>query len=241
MRRVLVTRPEPGSARTAARLRELGFEPLVLPLSKTMPLAVDGAAVPEGVAAVAVTSANALSHAPASLIGKLAALPCHAVGERTATAARAAGFHAVEAGPGDAAALAAAIAPRLAGKRLVYLCGRERFPLFEDRLAAAGVPVTPIETYRTVATEPSDESVLALLAGKPADSILLYSVKAAQAAAALARRPALAPWLGGMAVFSLSARIDAAFRVQCGGRKGAMHVAQKSDEEALLALLRAEG
>ncbi|THF57533.1 uroporphyrinogen-III synthase [Ollibium composti] len=240
MRRVLVTRPEPGATRTAGRLRQLGFEPLVLPLSATKPLAVDDAAVPDDAAAVAVTSANALRHAPHRLIGRLTALACHAVGERTAAAAQAAGFHAVEAGPGDAAGLAEAIAPQLVGKRLVYLCGRERFPLFEDRLAEAGVRITAIETYDTVAVEPPDATVLSLLGGRAADAVLLYSVKAAEAAARLVRHTALIPALENAAVFCLSARIDAAFRV-AGDGKGARHVAATPDEEALMALLRAKG
>lgn len=241
MRRVLVTRPEPGATRTAERLRQLGFEPLVLPLSATKPLAVNGAAVPDDTAAVAVTSANALRHAPPGLIGRLAALACHAVGERTAVAAQAAGFHIVKAGPGDAAGLADAIAPQLVGKRLVYLCGRERFPLFEDRLAEAGVRITAIETYDTVAVESSDTAVLSLLGGRPADAILLYSVKAAETAARLVRRAALMPVLENAAIFSLSARIDAAFRTTGDDCQGARHVAAKPDEEALMALLPAKG
>lgn len=241
MRRVLVTRPQPGAARTAGRLRDFGFEPLVLPLSQTKPLPVNGACVPNDAAALAVTSANAVRHAPAKLIDRLAALPCHAVGERTAAAAREAGIRSVQVGLGDAATLAAAISSGLAAKRLVYLCGRERFPAFEDAMAASGVRVAPIETYDTVAVEHSDETVVSLLGGWPVDAMLLYSVKAAQAAAGLLRRPALAAGLRGVAVFSLSARIDATFKTESRDHKGAMYVAPRPDEEALLALLRAKG
>lgn len=241
MRRVLVTRPQPGAARTAGRLLQLGFEPLVLPLSLTTPLAVDVACIPNDAAAVAITSANAVRHAPAALIDRLAALPCHAVGERTATAAREAGFRGVQAGPGDAVALAGTIAPELAGKALVYLCGRERFSVFEDAMVAAGVRVTALETYDTTEVEHADETVLALLGGLSVETILLYSVKAAHAAAGLFRRPALAAGLRGAAVFSLSARIDAAFRAESGDHRGPMVIAPRPDEEALLALLRAKG
>ncbi|MBN9274460.1 MAG: uroporphyrinogen-III synthase, partial [Mesorhizobium sp.] len=216
-------------------------EPLVLPLSQTTPLAVDMATLPADAVAVAVTSANALRHAPAGLIRRLADLPCFAVGERTAAAARAAGFGAVKAGPGDAAALADVIAPEHAGKRLVYLCGRERFALFEDRLAAAGVPVSAVETYDTLAADPADETLLALLGGQPVDAVLLYSVKAAEAAAGFFHRPALAAGLAGAAVLSMSGRIDAAFKAALGDREGATFIAAKPDEEALLALLRAKG
>jgi len=238
MRRVLVTRPEPGAAHTAGRLRQLGFEPLVLPLSETKPSVVDMATVPEGAAAVAVTSASAVRHAPSGLIERLALLPCHAVGERTAAAARIAGFRTVEAGPGDATALADGIAPVLAGTALVYLCGHERFPAFEERLTAAGVQVWSVETYDTVALDPPDEAVHALLGGARADALLLYSAKAAQAAGRLYRRADLAPWLADAAVLSLSRRIAAVFAAACPGHRGTMQVAPRPDEDALLALLR---
>ncbi|TJX45058.1 MAG: uroporphyrinogen-III synthase, partial [Mesorhizobium sp.] len=38
MLRVLVTRPEPGASRTARKLEEMGFEPLLLPLTETVAL-----------------------------------------------------------------------------------------------------------------------------------------------------------------------------------------------------------
>mgnify|MGYP000900718465 CR=1 FL=1 len=50
--RVLVTRPEPGACRTAAKLRTFGFDPVILPLSRTRPLAVPEEAVPADAVAV---------------------------------------------------------------------------------------------------------------------------------------------------------------------------------------------
>ena len=50
--RVLVTRAEPQASRTAAKLRALGHEPLVAPLSETRPVAAGLRT--EGVAALAV-------------------------------------------------------------------------------------------------------------------------------------------------------------------------------------------
>ncbi|RVD11473.1 uroporphyrinogen-III synthase, partial [Mesorhizobium sp. M7A.F.Ca.ET.027.02.1.1] len=38
MLRVLVTRPEPGASRTAHRLEEAGFQPVLLPLTETKAL-----------------------------------------------------------------------------------------------------------------------------------------------------------------------------------------------------------
>ncbi|TIM00109.1 MAG: uroporphyrinogen-III synthase, partial [Mesorhizobium sp.] len=80
MRRVLVTRPEPGASRTAQRLEDLGFKPILLQLTETVALPVDADRVAANAAAVAVTSANAVRHAPKEISAALAGLPCHAVG-----------------------------------------------------------------------------------------------------------------------------------------------------------------
>jgi uroporphyrinogen-III synthase len=237
--RVLVTRPEPGASRTAAKLRAMGFEPVVLPLSETGPLAVPRDPIPENAAAVAVTSANAIRHAPPDLMDRLTALPCRAVGRRTADAARAAGFGQVEEGPGDAAGLAERIGGEFAGKVLVHLCGRERFPGFEERLAAAGVQVRPIETYDTVAMDYSDDAVLSRLSDQPPDALLLYSAKAADAARKLAARPVLQSLFRRARVYALSERIAAAYRPIPSG--GGIRVAPTPTEEALLALLARAG
>ena len=229
--RVLVTRPEPGAARTAARLRALGLDAILLPLSETRPLSVDPDAAAPDTAAVAVTSANALRHAPPALIARLAALPCHAVGKRTAEAARAAGFRTVTEGPGDAAGLARLVATDLAGRKLAYLCGRMRFPGFEDCLSRAGVTVCPIETYDTLAVGYSDEAVRERLSAGPVNAVLLYSVKAAEAARDLIAKPALAGLFENARILALSERIGAAFGP-------AAVTPPRPDEDDLLALLR---
>ena len=229
--RVLVTRPEPGAARTAGRLRALGLDAIVLPLSETRPLSVEPNTVAPDVAATAVTSANALRHAPSALIARLAALPCHAVGKRTAEAARAASFRTVTEGPGDAAGLARSIAAGLAGQKLAYLCGRVRFPGFEDCLAKAGVTVCPVETYDTLAVAYSDQEAGARLSTGSVDTVLLYSVKAAEAARDLIARPALAGLFENARILALSQRIGAAFGP-------AAVTPSRPDEDDLLALLR---
>lgn len=231
--RVLVTRPEPGASRTAAKLRAMGFEPVLLPLSETKPLAIPRDPIPESAVAVAITSANAIRHAPPGLIRRLAALPCHTVGKRTAEAARTIGFQQIEEGPGDAAGLAEVIGEGLAGKILIYLCGRDRFPGFEERLSATGVQVRPIETYETIAMHHSDDAVLSRLSGRPVDAVLLYSAKAAEAARKLAERPALRSPLFRTRVYALSERIAAAYRLSTDE----IHVAPTPNEETLLALL----
>ncbi len=128
--KLLVLRPEPGASETAERARAMGLEPVVVPLFAIK--AVAGPPVEAGLyEAVLLTSANGARHAPAGLT----ALPCFAVGESTAAAARSAGFDEVRTGPCDGAAAAAMMAA--AGvKKAVHPCGREHLAV-----EAAGVAI----------------------------------------------------------------------------------------------------
>ncbi|RAZ74853.1 uroporphyrinogen-III synthase [Mesorhizobium atlanticum] len=233
MVRVLVTRPEPGASRTARRLEALGFQPVLLPLTETRPLPVETSIGADAIA-VAVTSANAVRHAPRALIASLAELPCHAVGKRTAEACRAAGFLVVTEGPGDAEALADLIAGGVAGKAIVYLCGLVRFQAFEQRLTAAGVDVQPIETYDTTGMDYSDADVVARLSGRPVEAALLYSAKASAALVSLIARPALRQLFEKTQFLTLSARVAGPLEGIAGQAIG---IASQPEEDALLALL----
>lgn len=227
--RVLVTRPEPGASRTARRLEALGYEPIVLPLSETRPVAVDLAMLPESPAAVALTSANAVRHAPRDVLRRLAALPCSVVGAATAEAAQTAGFTDIREGPGDADGLARIlIAERLSGL-VVYLCGRLRRPDFETTLVDSGIKIHAIETYDTVALEP--EHLPAAIG--PGDAALLYSAVAAEAFAVLAARQE-GVGLRRLPLLCLSERIARPLRPRFDDN---IAVAAKPDEASLLSLL----
>jgi uroporphyrinogen-III synthase len=99
-RAILITRPEPGAAETARALAALGWDPVLAP---ALTLAVLPFKPPPSCQALVITSRAAARALPP------AALPVFAVGEATATEARAHGFGDVEAAAGDAAALAALI------------------------------------------------------------------------------------------------------------------------------------
>ena len=238
MRRVLVTRPEPGASQTARRLEAAGFVPILLPLFETHALFVDRASIPSQVGAVAVTSANAIRHAPRELVAALAPAPCFAVGEKTAETARAAGFLLVTEGQGDAEALARTIIAAGSDKQLVYLCGRVRRPAFEEMLAAAGIAVSAIEVYDAVGIEYAPGAANSALGGLPVDAALLYSAEAAKALAELTGRPELADLFENTAFLCLSARI--AETLQRNGR-GKILVAKEPTEDALLSLLGKSG
>jgi uroporphyrinogen-III synthase len=103
LKRVLITRPEPGATQTAARVAALGFFPIVAPVLSITARAVR---LPNRLAATVLTSRNALSACSPFMYN----LPVFAVGTATAALATAAGFERVFDADGDAGALAVLIA-----------------------------------------------------------------------------------------------------------------------------------
>jgi uroporphyrinogen-III synthase len=186
MSKVLVLRPPPGAEATAARARALGLDPVVAPLFSIRPLAWT---MPAGAFdAVMLTSANAARHGG---LTSCVALPCYAVGEATAAAARAAGFAAVRTGPADGMALAAMMAG--AGVRAaLHPCGADHVPL-----AAPGLEIVDLPVYAAdpVAALPG-EAQAALADGALA---LLHSPRAAALFARLA-----APWAARTRIAAIS-------------------------------------
>lgn len=152
--KLLILRPEPGASETAERARALGLETVVAPLFAIE--AVAGPPVEEGrFDAVLLTSANGARHAPAGLTD----LPCFAVGERTAAAARAAGFAKVRTGPCDGMAAAAMMAAE-GVNRALHLCGRDHLPV-----AAAGVAIERRIVYSAepISFEPIEGPAVAMI------------------------------------------------------------------------------
>ncbi|MCO5161665.1 MAG: uroporphyrinogen-III synthase [Mesorhizobium sp.] len=232
MRRVLVTRPEPGASATALALLSAGFEPVVMPLTEIRPLPVTEIALP-AFDAVALTSANAIRHVPKWLRAAILTVPLHAVGAATAQAAREAEFENVVAGPGDAAGLAAAMGKALApGSAVLYLCGRVRKPEFEQELRGRGIEVIPIETYDTVPTAIADGSL-----PRPDTNpffVFVYSAEAAKALAELATRTAGARLFESARLIAVSRRAAAPAEAIFAGR---VVVARGPTEAAMIEAL----
>jgi uroporphyrinogen-III synthase len=237
-KRVLVTRPEPGASETAGRLMELGLSPIKLPLQETQALPVGNDAVPGGAATVAVTSANAIRHAPGELIERLRNLPCFAVGEATAAAAQSAGFVDVTETGGDGTTLGGTIAATRPAGPVVYLCGRVRRPAFEQRLIGSGVKVAAVETYDTARLVHTVREVAEAAGTEPIDAALLYSANAAAALSETLGQPGLENLFEGTIFLCLSPRIAAALTGMAGDR---ILTAAEPSETALLALIHHVG
>lgn len=169
IRRVWVTRAEPGAARTAARLTILGFEPMVAPVLAIRPLSpvVDLS----DVAALAFTSRNGV--AVFAALSEARSLPVFTVGDATAQAARDAGFTKAESAAGDIHALAALIAAAAPGPILAPGAAESAGDL--AGLLAGKVQVRTLAVYEAVET------------GVPApagfDAVLVHSPRAARALA----------------------------------------------------------
>jgi uroporphyrinogen-III synthase len=123
---LLILRPQPGADATAARARTMGREAVVAPMFAVRAVTWE-APDPAEVDAVMLTSANAPRLAGGQ-VQPFTRLPCFAVGEATAEAAKQAGFSEVHAGPSDGAALLALLAER-GMRRALHLCGRDVLPL----------------------------------------------------------------------------------------------------------------
>lgn len=238
MAKVLVTRPQPGAARTARRLAELGHQPVELPLTRTVALPVEASLLPPTVDAVAVTSANALRYAPAAVLAKFVDRPCFAVGERTAAEARERGFANVMAAIGDATSLAGLISARLPpGATVAYLTGKVRLSDFEARVAAAGMTVVVVETYDTQDIDYRPQQLAEIVGTEPIDAVLLYSANAAGCFSRLRWPEGFDGWMARAAYLCMSSRV--ADRL-ANPLKARILVAAELSEAALLGLLAHE-
>lgn len=178
IRRVWITRAQPGAARTAARLTALGFAPVVAPLLTIRPLPDALAHAPDlaTVAALAFTSPNGVE-AFAALVPapQLRDRPVFAVGDVTAEAARAAGFADARSAAGDIHALARLInASPIKGP---ILAPGAREPAGD---LAALLPDRAIQRLPVYAAEETD-----VAAPADFDAVLIHSPRAARALAAI--------------------------------------------------------
>ena len=213
--RLLITRPLPAGAATAARLRAQGHDVTLAPLMATEAAAWDRPdRLPD---AVMLTSGFA-----ARLAGPAAAalrhLPVFAIGGATARAAQEAGFIDVRAAGGTAQALLDAVAA--AGiTSIVHLAGEDRTPV----VVPAGLTLATHIVYR---------ARLVPLATLPTvDWVLLYSPRSAAHFAAEAERLGVARSQANVAA------ISAATLAFAGDGWRTTVVASEPTEDALLAAI----
>lgn len=187
--KVLVLRPRPGADETAARARALGLDPIVAPLFAVRPLAWTPPD-PAGFDAVMLTSASAARQAGDGLT-PYEALPCYAVGEATAAAAREAGFADIRIGPDDGAALLMMMADD-GVIAAFHPCGEDHLALGHAAISVTRMPVYAADAIARLPAEA--QGALALLHSPRAAALFgaLVPDRAAVPIAAISLRTARA-------------------------------------------------
>jgi uroporphyrinogen-III synthase len=226
--RVLITRPREDGEAIAAQLRAAGHQPLLAPVLATRwfegpPLDLSG------IAAILATSANGVR----ALVRRTARrdIAIFAVGPQTTAEAQAAGFAHIENADGDAKTLAEAVPRWLApgAGALLHVCGEQNEGSLAETLTAKGNAVRREILYVVEPLKLPPDAVAALR-DAAVDAALFFSPRSARifveqceglplsAVTALCISPATAGALP-------------------ADRFGAVLVAAKPNQEALLALL----
>jgi uroporphyrinogen-III synthase len=235
--RLLVTRPEPDNARTAATLRARGHDVMLAPMLRIEPIAGADLGAPAW-SAILLTSANgARAIAIHPRRDELAALPVLAVGGGSADAAREAGFADVTSADGDARDLVRLASARFSGVRtpLLYLAGENRAADIAGVLSKHGLAVRTVVVYRAMPATGFPSVVRTALAAGAVDGVLHFSRRSAESYLACGRdiiAPSLAP-----AHYCLSERTAEPLQRAGAGR---VEVASHPDEPSLLALVGAD-
>jgi uroporphyrinogen-III synthase len=232
--RLLVTRPEPDNARTAASLRTMGHDVMLSPMLRIETIA-DADLGPLPCAAILLTSANgARALAGHPRLPELKTLPVLAVGQTSADTARDAGFADVTSANGDAADLARLAAVRFPGSKipLLHVAGLDRSGDLAGALSAQGIAVRIAVAYRAMAATDFPPDIRAALTRGTIDAVLHFSRRSVDAYLSCGRdllRAAVAP-----AHYCLSSRAAEPLR-DAGATR--VFVAARPDEESLLALI----
>ncbi|HEY0302263.1 MAG TPA: uroporphyrinogen-III synthase [Rhizomicrobium sp.] len=231
--RLVLTRPQEDSERSALALRAQGHDALVAPLMRVE--TIDAELRPHW-GAIIVTSANAAAAIAAHPVrAQLVALPVYAVGRRSADAARAVGFADVTTAGGDLRDLLRIVSARRpdAAAPLLYLAGEDRSGDLIGDLAVHGIAAELAVVYRAV-TAPFPPHLVAALREGSIDGVLHFSKRSADNYLAGAQNAGIAAEALGVRHYCLSSQIAAPLKA-AGARD--IIIAKRPDEAALLALI----
>ncbi|WP_290780550.1 uroporphyrinogen-III synthase [Hoeflea sp.] len=251
--RVLITRPQPGADRTAARVSQLGRQAAVMPLFEaSVTASMDDLPPATEIGGLIATSARAFDMFGNQSVSEsgYADIPVYAVGTATAQAARDAGFAHIHEGGGTAEALLQELVGNLApvssgadrtcspdsAMPLVYLAGVPRTPMIEAGLSAHQVSLRVVECYKMNKLSYSTDIVKTDILSPAPDVVLFYSANAARAFCELAGTGAIDEVIESVGFLCLSPPIAAELPP---GWQPRVTVAKRPDEDSLLALLSA--
>lgn len=233
---ILVTRPGPDNAATADALRSRGFAPMLAPMLVFQPVPFRDN-LETTYSGVVLTSANAVRAIVAHpILRRLQDLPVFAVGERTAQAAREAGFRTVHSADGDAAALRDVIVATAARRRnrkapLLYPCAVDISRDLADELGREGYTVFSLPVYKMADAGDIPAEVRHAFSGDEIEAVLHYSRRSALAFVAAVRREGVEISALSLPQCCLSEAIAAALRDAGASR---LIVAANPNEGAML-------
>ncbi|WP_428533472.1 uroporphyrinogen-III synthase [Rhodopila sp.] len=229
MKRVLITRPEPGATQTAARLTAIGFLPVIAPV-----LTINSRQIhaPDHLAATLLTSRNAVAACPPSLHGS----PVFAVGAATATLASNAGFRHVFSADGDAEVLGGLVADTLSPEQgsLFLPTGQGQGIDFAASLRQRGFHVVRRVAYQVAAVPVLPAAAAFSLRQGELAAALFFSSATSRHFARLLQAAELAEAVRGIEAVSISERAAMPLRVLRWRR---VRVAEKPNQDAMLVLL----
>lgn len=238
---IVITRTQPDAGLLAEKLEAMGYAPLIEPMLRVRATHAATVHDPLCVEGLVVTSAQALRHLN-TLVREVAFRhkPLYAVGPRTASVALELGWTDVHDGGGDVRALGDFLKGRPeigAASRLLHICGRDIARDTRDILA--GVPGKMLDwvVYETDTVQgftPAFETALRT------GWIKAVTFHSARAAASFAENVQAYDGDPDLAVIKLLCLSEAMVQSLSSVVSGGTYVAADADEEALLALLKAQ-
>lgn len=188
---ILIIRSEPGASKTAAKILDLGYSPIILPAAVLS--ATNNPINIESIQAFLITSSNAPRLA--NLTKECFEIPVYAVGDATQKAAIDRGFKEVISAGGDASTLAMLVADRLKAKNgaLVHLRGNEVAGDVKGLLEACGFEVKTEIIYETIENPEFELNINNILKNNQG-AVLFHSPKGAQRFAKFADKSLLKNW-----------------------------------------------
>lgn len=233
--RVLVTRPEDDARYTAGELASRGHEAVIAPIFSIRFFSGPEPSL-DDTQAILATSGNGIR----AMAGRSARrdVPVLAVGAHTAAAAHSAGFRQVFNAQGDSVALTREVIARLPpeGGALLLLAGTNASPDLPATLERAGFRVRICVLYDTVAVPELPGAALEALRSETLDAALLFSPRSARLLVKRVREAALAAACRRLIACCIS---ESTAQSLDGLEFARVRVAERPDQEALLALLGA--
>jgi uroporphyrinogen-III synthase len=223
-----ITRTEPDNADTAARLREMGFCALTVPVLK--PRAVRTVCLQGTPDALVFTSAHGVRFH--DLDRKMLKLPVFTVGDRTARAAISAGYRDVRSASGDVRDLEHLVRQEIpVGETVFHLSARQPAGDLVGNLKKAGYETRNIPVYETGAV-PVAELTAALVPLKNIGGILVHSPRAGRIVKQVIDGFPTG-FAGSIYCISLAAAVPFA-----GLSRARVRVADRPDEDSMLRLVQ---